>query len=200
MPWPSRGVYFFGEGDEMRTDSGRGRRVVRVGTHALTTGSKSTLWGRLSQHKGQVKSGGGNHRGSIFRLLVGGALIAKKGLTFPSWGKGNSARGPTRAAEAPLECQVSGVINAMPLLWLAIHDPPGPESERGYIERNSIALLSNAQGPPLDLPSQNWLGRHSDREKVIRSGLWNQRHVEDGYDPAFLDRLEQLVDGKGAQR
>jgi len=34
----------------------------------------TTLWARLSQHRGSAKSGGGNHRCSIFRLLVGRAL------------------------------------------------------------------------------------------------------------------------------
>ena len=35
MVWPDRGVYFFFEDGENRTDSGIGGRVVRVGTHAL---------------------------------------------------------------------------------------------------------------------------------------------------------------------
>ena len=33
--WPKRGVYFFFEPGEVRTDSGAGPRVVRVGTHGL---------------------------------------------------------------------------------------------------------------------------------------------------------------------
>jgi hypothetical protein len=33
MHWPSRGVYFFFEPGEARSDSGNGMRVVRVGTH-----------------------------------------------------------------------------------------------------------------------------------------------------------------------
>lgn len=36
MNWPRRGVYFFFEDGEMRSDTGAGPRVVRVGTHALT--------------------------------------------------------------------------------------------------------------------------------------------------------------------
>ena len=36
--WPRRGVYFFFEPSEVRSDSGAGPRVVRVGTHALDTG------------------------------------------------------------------------------------------------------------------------------------------------------------------
>ena len=63
------------EDGECRSDSGDGLRVVRVGTHALTSSSRTTLWKRLSQHKGQKASGGGNHRGSIFRLLVGSTVL-----------------------------------------------------------------------------------------------------------------------------
>ncbi len=80
MDWPQRGVYFFFEDGELRED-GFTPRVVRVGTHALRP-SKSTLWGRLSQHKGSEGGsmpGGGNHRGSIFRLHVGTALLEQDG-------------------------------------------------------------------------------------------------------------------------
>ena len=85
LSWPPRGVYFFMEEGETRSHTGKGPRIVRVGTHALKTGAKSTLWKRLSQHKGQARSGGGNHRGSIFRLIVGTALIKKHGYEFPTW-------------------------------------------------------------------------------------------------------------------
>src|SRR5579859_6253932 len=74
MAWPRRGVYFFFEAGECRTDSGDGPRVVRVGTHALAAGAQAKLWTRLAQHRGIKGSGGGNHRGSIFRLLVGTAI------------------------------------------------------------------------------------------------------------------------------
>jgi hypothetical protein len=57
--WPRRGVYFFREAGEDRTDTGKGPRVVRVGTHALKTGSGTKLWTRLSQHRGP-NTGGGN--------------------------------------------------------------------------------------------------------------------------------------------
>ena len=84
--WPTRGVYFFMEDGECRTDSGEGLRIVRVGTHALTSSSRTTLWKRLSQHKGQNVSGGGNHRGSIFRLLVGSTLFKAPGAACPTLG------------------------------------------------------------------------------------------------------------------
>jgi len=41
--WPGMGVYFFFEPGEVRTGSGSGSRLVRVGTHALGTGARSTL-------------------------------------------------------------------------------------------------------------------------------------------------------------
>jgi len=89
--WPQRGVYFFFERGEKRTQTGAGARVVRVGTHALKDGSRTTLWNRLSQHQGVRRTGGGNHRGSIFRLLAGQALIARDGLDVPTWGVGGDA-------------------------------------------------------------------------------------------------------------
>jgi hypothetical protein len=81
----------------------------------------------------------------------------------------------------------------MSVLWLAVDDDPGKASLRGDIERNSIALLSNYRKPRLDAASQNWLGHHCNRERVRESGLWNSNHVDEQYDPAFLDRLEHLL-------
>ena len=197
MDWPVRGVYFFQEHGENRTDTGSGHRVVRVGTHALKTGSRTTLWNRLSQHRGQAKTGGGNHRGSIFRLIVGTALTDINGNSVSTWGQGSSAPRDIREKEQPLEKLVSKTIGEMPFLWLEITDDPGPETLRGYIERNAIALLSNYSNPPIDAASPRWLGHHCNREKVRNSGIWNQNHVDEDYDPAFLDELERLVSEMG---
>lgn len=193
MPWPGRGVYFFFELGEDRRVVGSGPRIVRVGTHALKEGSATTLWNRLSQHKGQIVSGGGNHRGSIFRLLVGTALIKRDGLGYATWGRGSSASAEIRKTEQDLERAVSDVICQMPFLYLAIEDQPGPHSRRGYIERNSIALLSNFAKPALDSPSSNWLGQFCNRERVRASGLWNSNHVDEKYDSNFLKVLDQLI-------
>ncbi len=193
MAWPRRGVYFFREPGEDRSDTGAGPRIVRVGTHALNAGSGTSLWGRLSQHRGTVRSGGGNHRGSIFRLIVGTALLRRDERQCQTWGRGSSAPRDIREREQFLEGIVSRTIGAMPFLWLAVDDDPGPESLRGYVERNAIALLSNHGKAPIDPPSSAWLGRLCNRELVRTSGLWNQRHVEESCDPAFLDTLERLV-------
>jgi hypothetical protein len=144
MPWPERGMYLFFEPGEHRED-GSTPRVVRVGTHALGETSTTTLWNRLRAHRGTVDDsspGGGNHRGSVFRLHVGTALIERDG--WPSvgrtWAHGSSAPRDIRARERDLERAVSEHLGEMTLLWL---DVPHHE-ERGQLERGLIALLSNS--------------------------------------------------------
>jgi len=146
--------------------------------------SKSTSLQRLKQHRGHA-SGRGNHRGSIFRLLVGQALL-ETGSRVPSlsWGvEGDAGRASAKmgierrvlaAAEEPVEREVSRHIAAMPFLWLAVDERP-----------------------PLDPPSQRWLGHASARPLVRASGLWNQRHVEERHEPRFLDLFEDLIAKSG---
>src|ERR1700745_736208 len=67
MGWPRRGMYFFFEDGEGRSDSGEGSRVVRVGTHAVAGSQDTKFWRRLCQHRGPVINGCGNHRASVFR-------------------------------------------------------------------------------------------------------------------------------------
>ena len=204
MGWPLRGVYFFFEAGEDRSASGHGLRVVRIGTHALNPGSRTSLWARLSQHRGSAWSGAGNHRTSIFRLIVGAALGRRGDCALPpSWGVGSDigaaarrlgvARETVKRGEADLERRVSGYIGRMPFLWLGVDDPPGPSSLRGAVERNAIALLSHAVEPAPDPPSSDWLGAFSDRDMVRASGLWNNRHVGESYDSSFLDAMDGLI-------
>jgi hypothetical protein len=143
--WPRRGVYFFFEPGEVRTGSGDGPRLVRVGTHALGVGQRSTLRQRLRQHAG------GNHRGSIFRRLVGEALIARGDCPpCASWGvKSDICKAAD--AEKSVEAAVSAYLGRLPFLWLQVEDEPGPKSLRSFIERNVIALVSGLHEPVIDL-------------------------------------------------
>ena len=170
---PSLGVYFFYECGEYQSDTDDTDtprlRIVRVGTHALKTGSKATLWNRLCAHKS------GNKNSSVFRKLVGFALEEKE------------------ESKRPLNERVTETLGNMWVLCLPIEDEVGPSSSRGLIERNAIALLSNYHKQPIDPPSEDWLGHHCVRPKVQESGLWNQRHVKDIYDSRFLDTLEDLI-------
>jgi hypothetical protein len=203
MTWPRRGVYFIFENGERRED-GQTPRMVRVGRHAVSAGSRTTLWNRLSQHRGTAAAlGGGNHRGSIFRLHVGAALPACQPEQFttarPTWGRGSTADSTTRSAEVDLEQAVSRYIGAMPFPWVAVDDEPGRTSERHVGEANTIALLSNALRPadpgrtPVDTASPGWLGRHAARPETRLSGLWNVDFVRDCYDRTALDVLAARI-------
>lgn len=197
--WPARGVYFFFEPGEVRRN--RRPRVVRVGTHALKTGSSTTLWKRLAQHRGAVggsNPGGGNHRGSVFRLHVGTALLARDIIeetdaARPTWGQRGTAPREVRSLEVSLERAVSAYIGAMPVLWVSVDDEPGPNSDRGTIESSAIALLSNLANPSADQPSEHWLGHHSSRPAIRGSGLWNVNHVDDLVSDRFFATLEGRI-------
>ena len=127
----------------------------------------------------------------MFRRHVGAALIRRDTLpddVLASWLDRHRRPGERACHEAGIEREVSHYIGAMPFLWLSV---PG-RADRGYLESNSITLLSRlADGP--DLPSTSWLGRHAERPEIRASGLWNVQHVSGHYEPAFLHRLAQLV-------
>lgn len=197
---PERGVYFFLEPGEWRLASRSVPRVVRVGTHAVSAGSRSTLRGRLKQHLG-TRSGGGNHRGSIFRLHVGTALLNRDGSPLASWGRGSTlpsevrADAVARAWEEAHERRVSAFIGEMPVYWVAISDEPGPLSDRAVIEKNAVALLSN-RCVPTDRASNAWLGQHSPRQEIRGSGLWNLNYVNAVCEPQFLEKLRSYIDAQ----
>lgn len=196
---PKRGVYFFFEPGEYRED-GTTPRVVRVGTHAVSEGAKTTLWNRLSQHRGRLggsHAGGGNHRGSIFRLHVGTALLGRglgDAAAAVQWGAGHRPHDEhVLEAEYRLEAMVSEYIRAMPFLWVEVDDPASKVSHRKVIEANAIGLLSNWGRPAIDPPSAGWMGHWANREAVRGSGLWNVDHVTEMYDPGFLVLMEKYI-------
>jgi hypothetical protein len=197
--WPRRGVVWFYEQTEQRRDTGEGARIVRVATHALKAELNTSLWDRLAA------DATGLHRGSLFRTLVGLSLRDLMGRTEPqTWGRGTDLAAavaerkldPAAAAQAEtaLEAAVSLYIGRMPFLYLAVDDAPGPYSQRAFIEKNSIALLSNYARTAVDPPSAGWLGRRCPREKVPQSGLWNTNHVDAAYDPSFMDTMRTCME------
>ena len=177
-----------------RMEDGNVPRILFVGTHAVTAPSRSTLWARLRAHRG-AEDCRGNHRGSVFRLHVGAALLRRDGAdeVLDSWGVGPSAPRAVREREVRHEVRVSSHIGSMSVVWVAVLDEPGPTSARAFIKRNAIALLSR-QGRRIDPPSRAWLGLRSERDEIRHSGLWNLDHVMEDHEPAFLDVLEASVE------
>lgn len=196
MTWPARGVYFlFEPGEHLMTNAFRPLldRVVRIGTHGVSRGSKTTLWDRISTHRGVI-AGAGNHRSSIFRLHVGAALIRREPSHWqaPEWGVGQVASAGIREAERALEHEVSRALSGMRLLWLHVPDEPGPHSDRSYLEKNAIGLLSRwaiLNGGQ----SEKWLGHWSRQINIALSGLWNLDHLYRVPDPSFPHVLARYV-------
>jgi hypothetical protein len=192
QPWPSRGVYFFFEPGEHREGVKGKLRVVRVGTHAVSANSRSTLWDRLKTHKGNA-GGGGNHRSSIFRQHAGFALMAsgRLGVDCPSWGIGMVKPNPSVLCEDRIEREVSSYLGTMSVLWIAVDDQPGPRSDRAFLERNIIALLA-CRNPQKS--RGGWLGDHSPNENIRLSRLWNVDHIKRNFDERALNVFEDYVD------
>lgn len=191
---PDQGLYFFFDPSETTAFSNILPRLVRVGTHAVSLGSRATLRTRLRTHLGP-RSGGGNHRGSVFRLHIGAAIIARDRLhtTYPHWGKGQNATKDIRESELALEIQVSKYIGSLQVLFIEIADVAGPASKRAYFERQAVALMSQDE-VVLDPPSSQWLGHWSPKPEIRASGLWNIHHIATHADLSFVDQLHSISD------
>lgn len=189
---PKRGVYVFCDPNEPNF-IGTQPRIVRIGTHAVSRGSKATLRGRLRNHLGPVNEVG-NHRGSIFRLHVGRAMLeAGPGHEkMPSWGVVPDPDPKTREAELQHELAVSRYLQNLEVALIAIDDEPTKDSLRASVEAQLIALCSEAMRP-IDCATQEWLGRKSPVEQIRKSGLWNIRGVGEKYDPIRPGSVTSIV-------
>jgi hypothetical protein len=195
--WPTRGVYLIFEPEEFLREKKFKpllHRVIRVGTHAVSAGSKATLWNRLSAHRGTT-SGGGSHRSSIFRLHVGAALMARSPdeWVVPTWGIGQVAPKETQEKERRLEEEVSKVIGRMRVLWRDVPDQASPESDRAYLEKNAIGLLSRSYLLAGHRPT-TWLGHFSPNVSIPLGGLWNLNHLNVIPSPEFSEVFSTYVD------
>jgi hypothetical protein len=189
---PDSGVYLFFDENERRLKDLSALRVVRVGTHGVASGSKATLRNRLRTHFG-TGTGDGNHRSSIFRLHTGRSLInAKLSPELTSWGTPSSEGKDVPLSERKLEQAVSKYLAELYVLLIDVPGASDKGNDRAYIEQNLIALLSN-KCSPLDPPSFNWLGLSSDKREIRKSGLWNVNHVEQNFDPGYLEVLNYYV-------
>jgi hypothetical protein len=184
---PRSGVYLFFDERERRLKRTDQLRTVRVGTHGVAFGSKASLRNRMRTHFGTV-AGEGNHRSSVFRLHVGRSLInAELTPAVSTWGSPITNK-EALGAEREIEQAVSRYLAELLVLLIAIPGESDKMNDRAYIEQNLIGLLSN-RCKPLDPPSSAWLGLSSAKREIRKSGLWNVNHVDQLFDPAYLDVL-----------
>ena len=202
--WPDRGIYlFFTHDSDLENDPPSEWTVARIGTVGVSKGSSNTLWGRLRQHRGNLRgkySGGGNSRGSIFRLHVGAAMIERDGLhdDYPLWGV-KHADWPddvdttdVREQEHRLEQRVSEYISSLPFLVLNVPGEPGPRSDRASIEQRMISTFSYNHRIH-DLGNDSWLGLESPKPEIYRSRLWNINHVEGFASPDVVYDVDEYI-------
>ncbi|MHB9109490.1 MAG: hypothetical protein ACYDCO_20750 [Armatimonadota bacterium] len=164
---PTNGIYlFFEDGETVDIDGQCCDRIVRVGTH-VKDGRFPT---RIRQHYGARSSLNGNKNASVFRRHLGGALMRQANPAdprLPDWQRQHGGR------DLAFEAQVSQYLRRyFTFVCFAV-----PEStERLSLEAGLIALLAQA---PLGMPSRNWLGQYAAAPEIVRTGLWNTRHVDD---------------------
>jgi hypothetical protein len=195
---PEKGIYFLFEKGELRSTSGRGLRIVRVGAQAIMPFSRSSMQNRLLSHRGNDEDLGGKHRRSVLRKLIGRAVMKRDKISIPTWEK--------RVQPHPKEKQVEEKISKyvrdnFKFLYLDVDSDPESWRMRKYFKKNLLSLLGNFKKEEfIDPPSKKWLGNQlsGKDEKVAASGLWNAMHVKRKYEPEFLDKLEKYVNAMKA--
>lgn len=183
---PQKGVYIFLDPEEVRHVGTGGPRVVRIGTHAVSEGSKATLRNRLRTHRG-TGAGIGSHRSSIFRLHIGAALMRRscQFSEIASWGLSKAYTPEILSVERPLEEAVSRYIARLRVAIVPIEDAATKFSLRRHLEKNLIALFTEDH-IILDKANGGWLGNDSPNPTIRETGLWNINEAFTAYDPSSL--------------
>jgi hypothetical protein len=188
---PKQGVYLFIDMKEINL-LGKPGRIVRIGTHAISSGSRSTLRNRLKTHLGP-KDGTGNHRSSIFRLHVGQALFSSLRISDcnETWGADKPATSDLIVFERHHEKLVTEYLANLLVCIIPVLDSASRFSLRALIEKQIISLYSE-NFLFLETPSCQWLGRHSHKTIIASSGLWNLQHVGSTYDPDGAGNIKDI--------
>ena len=184
---PTNGIYlFFETGEDAVLDGKTIPRIVRVGTHRVD----GRFPARIRQHYGQVNSLDGSKNGSVFRLHVGGALMARMDPTdprLPEWRRHGGASSPE------IEELVSRTLRES--FTFVCFSVPARE-ERLTLERGLIALLAQH---PLAPPSLGWLGRCATSRTIRETGLWNVQHADsEALTPDEFELFTRRVSGESA--
>jgi len=181
---PNDGLYFFYENGEINSH-GTGARVVRVGNHPHAAGG---LRNRLRNHYS------GNKNGSVFRKLLGGALIRQRNpddpCLLPRPGQGHWERQDGKACGTckPVEQEISRLLRKhFSFRCVRIVD----RTERNRLEQLLIASLARC---PRCKASTTWLGQYAYSPRVQQSGLWNSDFIDSApLTSSELARFEELV-------
>ena len=188
------GLYFFFEEGEWSRHGPNGR-IVRVGNHPHSQGG---LIRRLRNHYS------GQKNGSVFRKFLGGALLRRRNhqssclQPHPGQGHWECQNAKTCSRCKPIEQRVSALLRSrFSFRCVAIPNRP----TRNRLEAKLIATLAQCDDCKNCTPSRRWLGRFAYSEKVHRSRMWNDCHIDNRtINRADLRRFSQLVKRTRATR
>jgi len=172
---PDNGIYVLFEREEKGHEVDR---IVRIGTH---TGNNKLKY-RLKQHFIAQ-----NKDRSIFRKNIGRSLLNKENDTYLStWGidftsqkiKENKGYLLKPKKQKEIEERVSKVIHKN--FSFIVFPTDGKEARLKYESKiiSTVSLCNQCR------PSPHWLGNHSPKGKIQRSGLWL---VSELYKEPFAD-------------
>lgn len=184
---PNNGIYFFHEEGETWGHGTARPRIVRVGTHR-----EGNFRSRIADHyliydrkmDFTIDKPAPKDR-SIFRKNLGRALLHKDQDPYEEvWNidcTTSSARlalGPLRNVEKEreVEREITRVLREH--FTFRYIELEGQERRMGHgsLEATFIATLAQCERCG---PSAGWLGRHSPKPKIVRSGLWLEQHLDD---------------------
>jgi hypothetical protein len=182
---PKNGIYIIFERGERFQNLDR---IVRVGTH---TGDNQLL-SRLNQHF--IKE---NKNRSIFRKNIGRCLLNRENSSYlPLWELDTTSKAEKEKNlelinpefEKQIEKRISAYIqNNLSFCAFEIAD----KDDRLFWESKIVSTLAKSNEL---IPSDNWLGNFSPKEKIKKSGLWqvNELYNEELSRVEF-DKLRQLI-------
>jgi hypothetical protein len=160
---PTNGLYVLFERGE---NAHGGSRVVRVGTHT----GQGQLRSRLTQHFLRE-----NKDRSIFRKNIGRCLLAREADPYADTWEYDLTTSKARAAppmgydpgrQQAIEAAVSAYMHEA---FTFVVLPVEQNADRLRLESGLVSLVSRCS---MCRPSPHWLGLHSPREKIRKSGLW----------------------------
>ena len=166
---PCNGVYILFE----KGEHGHGRdRIVRIGSHM----GDGRLGSRLEEHFVNE-----NKDRSIFRKNIGRAILNQTGDSFlECWNKTLITKADRNTHislvdneyQKNIEMQVSRYLRCN-FSFCVVGTADEGENPLA-LEKKLIATVSLCNECQ---PSENWLGRHSPKEKIASSGLWQEQHL-----------------------
>ncbi|MFX0207091.1 MAG: hypothetical protein ACFFDT_13970 [Candidatus Hodarchaeota archaeon] len=174
---PENGIcFFYEEGEKIPIDDEVKDRIVRIETHKDEGGFRDVIFNHFN----------GDKNSSTFRRQLGGAIIRKKNLDYPSLEEWLKEGGSTfNDVEALIDEELREKFS---FRYIRVNS----EEERVDFEERLIASLALYACFHC---SKSWLGRVAPSDNIRIFGLWNEKHLESDNIMTLehLLRLEELV-------